>query len=285
MLQDTNHERIGKAKDTLRDGLSDAYGTLFTDNFGWAALGFAAVIGVAAAIASAIYLSVGGERAAAMIVGTLLPVIPVMIAARTIAAVTRRGETNWIFLLIAPLVALVPLAIGLVILVQAAGSLVAALPGLVPSALAPFAILGFGWLQAPTRPGRKVMDQIDGFRQYLGVAEEDRLEFLHPPEKTPELFERFLPYAVALDVENTWGKRFAGVLAAAGVGAAAGAVTSWYASSGEGDPVTIADRLGGLSDTISSASTPPGSSSGGDSGGGGGGSSGGGGGGGGGSGW
>ena len=48
------------------------------------------------------------------------------------------------------------------------------------------------------------------------------------PEKTPELFERFLPYAVALDVQNVWAKRFAGVLAAAGATAAA---TAWYVGS------------------------------------------------------
>ena len=69
------------------------------------------------------------------------------------------------------------------------------------------------------------MDQIDGFKQYLSVAEEDRLEYLNPPKKTPELFEKFLPYAIALDVENSWAKKFTGVLAAAGVGAA---VASWY---------------------------------------------------------
>ena len=94
-----------------------------------------------------------------------------------------------------------------------------------PAALAPLAALGFPWLQAPNREGRRVMDQIEGFRQYLGVAEEDRLEYLNPPKKTPELFERFLPYAIALDVENSWASRFTGVLAAAGVGAA---VSSWY---------------------------------------------------------
>jgi uncharacterized membrane protein len=128
------------------------------------------------------------------------------------------------------------------------------------------------------------MDQIEGFRMYLGVAEEDRLEALNPPDKTPELFERFLPYAVALDVENTWAKRFAGVLAAAGTGAAVGA---WYVGhqNSSDDPIGFANHLvSDLSQTIASASTPPGS--GGDGGGSsGGGSSGGGGGGGGGSGW
>jgi uncharacterized membrane protein len=116
------------------------------------------------------------------------------------------------------------------------------------------------------------------------VAEEDRLEFMNPPEKTPELFERFLPYAIALNVQNTWAKKFAGVLATAAAGAAA---YSWY--SGDlrhtDDIVSFADRLGDdLSSTIAAASTPPGSS-GGSSGSSGGGSSGGGGGGGGGSGW
>ena len=113
------------------------------------------------------------------------------------------------------------------------------------------------------------MDQIDGFKLYLGTAEEDRLEFLNPPDKTPELFERFLPYAIALDVENTWAKRFTGVLAAAGVGAA---VSSWYVCSDHvisdskrfspNDVGSFADHLGdNLSRTIASASTPPGSSS------------------------
>src|SRR5262245_3157155 len=130
------------------------------------------------------------------------------------------------------------------------------------------------------------MDQIEGFREYLGVAEEDRLNALNPPDKTPELFERFLPYAIALDVENDWAKRFAGVLAAAGTAAAA--TSSWYAGSSDwsSDPVSFASHLSGdLNQTISSASTAPGSSDSDSGGGGGGGSSGGGGGGGGVGGW
>ena len=145
--------------------------------------------------------------------------------------------------------------------------------------------LGFPLLKAPSRSGRKIMDQIEGFREYLGVAEEDRLNALNPPEKTPELFERFLPYAVALDCQNAWAAKFAGVLAAAGTAAAA---TAWYVGSRDwsSDPVSFADHLGSdLSQTISSSSTAPGSSSGGGGGSSGGGSSGGGGGGGGGGGW
>ena len=145
--------------------------------------------------------------------------------------------------------------------------------------------IGFPWLKAPSRSGRRIMDSIEGFREYLGVAEEDRLNALNPPEKTPELFEKFLPYAVALDCQNAWAAKFASVLAAAGAAAAA---TTWYVGSRDwsSDPVSFADHLGSdLSSTIASSSTPPGSSGNGGGGSSGGGSSGGGGGGGGGGGW
>ncbi len=57
----------------------------------------------------------------------------------------------------------------------------------------------------------------------MATAEEKRLEMLNPPEKTPELFEKLLPYAIALDCENIWGEKFAAVLAAASYVAPA-----WY---------------------------------------------------------
>lgn len=138
-------------------------------------------------------------------------------------------------------------------------------------------------LKAPTLRGRQVMDQIEGFKLYLSVAEKDRLEVLHPPEKTPELFEKYLPYALALDVENDWSQQFAEVLAAAQVDGRP-YHPGWYHGRGwyPGSVGSFADNLGSsFASAIASSSSPPGSSSGS----GGGGFSGGGGGGGGGSGW
>ncbi len=138
-------------------------------------------------------------------------------------------------------------------------------------------------LKAPTLSGRKIMDQIEGFKLYLSVAEKDRLNLLNPPEKTPALFEKYLPYALALDVENAWSEQFAEVLAQAGTETQPYSPV-WY-SGGSWDRFhtsRFTDSLGGaFAGAISSSSSPPGSSSGS----GGGGSSGGGGGGGGGSGW
>lgn len=66
-------------------------------------------------------------------------------------------------------------------------------------------------LKAPTRAGRRLLDELEGFRQFLEVAEREEMNFRNPPEKTPELFERFLPYALALGVEQHWMERFAGL--------------------------------------------------------------------------
>jgi hypothetical protein len=141
-------------------------------------------------------------------------------------------------------------------------------------------------LKAPTRAGRALMDRIDGFKTFLKAVDGDRLQTLAPPNKTPELFERFLPYALALGVEHAWSQQFSKVLAQAATGgSSSGSYTpSWYVGSGFSS-FSASDFTSSFSSSfssaISSSSTAPGSSSGG----GGGGSSGGGGGGGGGGGW
>lgn len=141
-------------------------------------------------------------------------------------------------------------------------------------------IVFYRLLRAPTIHGRRIMDQLEGLKLYLSVAEKERLDLLNPPEKTPELFEKFLPWALALGVEHEWSEQFSDVLA--------GAVEknsyspTWYSSYHSFSSAALASSLGSsLASTISSSSTAPGSSSGS----GGGGSSGGGGGGGGGGGW
>lgn len=138
-------------------------------------------------------------------------------------------------------------------------------------------------MRAPTIAGRLVMDEIDGFKMYLGTAEQDRLDRMRSPELTPEVFEAFLPYAYALGVENDWCQNFARQMPEE-VRKQSAYHPGWY--SGRFSGVNALNHLGdnfssSFSSAISSASSPPGSSSGS----GGGGSSGGGGGGGGGGGW
>lgn len=139
-------------------------------------------------------------------------------------------------------------------------------------------------MKAPTTVGRALLDQVEGFKMFLGEVDGDRLNRINPPEQTPEVFEKFLPYALALDVEQQWAEKFSGVLAMAGTapGDNAGITPSFYsASSGAFSGAAFSSSFAdSFTSAISSSSSAPGSD-----GGGGGGGSGGGGGGGGGGGW
>ncbi len=144
----------------------------------------------------------------------------------------------------------------------------------------------FSWLiKAPTPRGRALMDEAEGFKMYLSVAEKDRLNLMHEPELTAERFEKLLPYAIALGVENEWGQKFENALKRS-MEETKKYRPAWYTGTGAGPAAfslsNFTSTMGSsFSSAISSASTAPGSSSGS----GGGGSSGGGGGGGGGGGW
>jgi len=140
-------------------------------------------------------------------------------------------------------------------------------------------------LKAPTVVGRKLLDQVEGFKTFLGAVHGDRLNRINPPEQTPEVFEKFLPYALALDVEQAWAEKFSGVLNAASqaLDSGTGYTPSFYSGS-NWNSFGGSSFARGFSDSftsaISSSSTAPGSSGGGDGGGGSGGGGGGGGGGG-----
>ena len=138
-------------------------------------------------------------------------------------------------------------------------------------------------MKRPTIRGRELLDEMLGFKDFLEIAEKDELNLRNPPQKTPELFEMMLPYALALGVEQQWSEKFADVLAAIRDPDGGAYRPSWYNGHWNTSSLSKATNSlsSGLSSAVSSAASPPGSSSGG----GGGGSSGGGGGGGGGGGW
>jgi len=286
VLDQVNHETLSSAREALSNGLNKSYlGKDFSNNFGWSGLGLVAVTGFVVLVVLSLVFSHQGGQNGGLVAGVALPLLFVMGGAGLIYGGLHRNPMSLWRIIVGALLAGIAALAGLYLVKQNGHGWIDLVPALATYAAASLAGVAFPWLQAPSVEGRKVMDQIEGFREYLGVAEEDRLNALNPPDKTPELFERFLPYAIALDVENAWAQRFAGVLAVAGTAAVASA---WYAGSGNwsSDPVGFASHLGSdLNQTISSASTAPGSSDGGSGGSGGGGSSGGGGGGGGGGGW
>lgn len=148
-------------------------------------------------------------------------------------------------------------------------------------------------MQAPSTKGRWLMDRLEGLKLYMEVAEKDLLDRKPKPEMDASLFERLLPFAIAMGVEEAWSQKFKSVLGS--IGSAATNVNGdagiyhpvWYLGDMNFDDLgSFASEVsGGISDVVSASATPPGSESGSVGGGYSGGFSGGGGGGGGGGGW
>lgn len=135
-------------------------------------------------------------------------------------------------------------------------------------------------VRAPTIEGRALLDEIEGLKLYLSVADRQELAQVRGPSEPPvlnaEQYEALLPYAVALEVEDAWTTKFTAAVGAAAAAEAASRMT-WYVGGPINNLGDFTHSIGSsLSSQISSSASPPGSSSGG----GGGGSSGGGGGGG-----
>jgi hypothetical protein len=67
-------------------------------------------------------------------------------------------------------------------------------------------ILGFGiFMPARTVKGTRALERILGFQEFLDRVESDRFKRMIT---SPEMFERFLPFAMALGVEEKWAKAF-----------------------------------------------------------------------------
>ncbi|MGO4709427.1 DUF2207 domain-containing protein [Chryseobacterium sp. 2TAF14] len=152
-----------------------------------------------------------------------------------------------------------------------------------------FIVLGFMSLviyqfliKRPSEEKLRKKSLIDGFKMYMGAAENQQLKFHNPPEMTPQSFEKLLPFAMVLGVDEIWGKKFDDLLKKMSYEYQ----SNWYVGSSMNHFAMASVLNSSLTNSIQSSATQPsssGSSSG--SGSGGGGFSGGGGGGGGGGGW
>lgn len=69
-------------------------------------------------------------------------------------------------------------------------------------------LLFYNLLKALDRLEDRVMYDIEMFRCHLTVGEKGRMNFQNPPGVPLEIFDRYLPFAIALDVESKWGKQF-----------------------------------------------------------------------------
>lgn len=61
-----------------------------------------------------------------------------------------------------------------------------------------------------TEEGLRIKEDIEGFKMFINTAKDDDFE-----DKTPEMFDKYFPYAYVLGLENKWANKFEDVLKSA----------------------------------------------------------------------
>ncbi|WP_265562662.1 DUF2207 domain-containing protein [Sphingomicrobium arenosum] len=265
-MDNDHHEAFSAARKALEKPYEDHYlGKAFHRNLGWAFAGMLFLIaGIWLAAAGVVWAE---EMAHSSQI--LLSVAGVTVGALFFLGRPDRGDAfRWPIIILALVIGSAGLLLGLpfVPLAAASGNFAPVLVPMIGGGL--IALSGFFWMDAPTPRGRAMLDRIAGFKQYLETTEQERFDRMQSPREQLKLFERYLPHAIALGVENRWASRFEDVLAAA---AAAPSDRNrdqgfvWYHGSRDiwSNPTGFATAIGAsMTSTIASASSAPGSSSG-----------------------
>lgn len=130
----------------------------------------------------------------------------------------------------------------------------------------------YGWwrmLRRRTRKGYDAMNHLKGFKEYLSVTGKDRFKFHNAPDKNPQTFLEYLPYAIAFGVEKEWAHVFEDVIIPNPGWYDSGSVGAFSATGFSSDMRAFSSSLATSSGTSASSG---GGSAGGGAGGGGGGS-------------
>lgn len=264
VMRKENHEIFSGAKSALSNGLKQEYqGKLFNLNLGWAAAAMLTWLAGLWATSAATAFSEDAANPILMVISFGGIGLSILIFGMT---PNEKGTKRTLMFGVATVIAAIALLFGFPFIPEAlaTGRFLPFLPILLGL---PVAISAFWWMSAPTVQGQATLDRIQGFKQYLSTTEKDRFDRMQAPQENLQLFEKYLPYAIALDVENRWAKRFAGALAAASTAVASSGSQPFLWYSGSHDPWTdtggfVNSISGSLATTIASASIAPGSSSG-----------------------
>ncbi len=122
-------------------------------------------------------------------------------------------------------------------------------------------------MPARTQKGVDMRDYLYGLRDYMKLAEADRIKVLQSPNgeltekidvndttKLVKLYERLLPYAMLFGIEREWAKQFADLYH--------DQQPDWYSGSGAFNAIYFASAIHSFSTTSNATFTAPSSSSG-----------------------
>ncbi|MGE0407389.1 MAG: hypothetical protein AB7O65_13920 [Candidatus Korobacteraceae bacterium] len=96
------------------------------------------------------------------------------------------------------------------------------------------------WMKAPTKSGRALLDEIEGFRHFLLSVEQLPKDLAEGPKVDIDSYERYLPYAIALEVEQQWSDQFIALVSTAQHRAFEVYAHSYYLGMWNGKPVEVA---------------------------------------------
>lgn len=129
-------------------------------------------------------------------------------------------------------------------------------------------ILFIAFNKRRTQKGYDAINHLKGFKLFLSVTDTERFAFHNAPEKSPELFMKYLPYAIALGVDEKWQNAFKDITIPKPDWYDGGSIGAF--SAGAFSTADLTSDLGAFSNAVASSGVS-GSSGGGSSGGGGGG--------------
>jgi hypothetical protein len=98
------------------------------------------------------------------------------------------------------------------------------------------------WMKAPTHDGEKLLAEIEGFRLFLKAVERFPMQRADAPGATSGLYEKYLPYAVALEVEQAWGDQFLAMASTFHQNAGLPGAEAFYLGMWDGKPIEVMYR-------------------------------------------
>jgi uncharacterized membrane protein len=128
-------------------------------------------------------------------------------------------------------------------------------------------IFAFGAIMpSRTLKGVEAKEYLLGLKDYMNLAEKDRIKFLQSPEtvekigvtdnaKMIKLYEALLPYAILFGMEKEWAKQFADLYSQ-------GSQPSWYSGQSAFNGLALSSALSNFNSVAASSFTAPSSSSG-----------------------
>ena len=98
------------------------------------------------------------------------------------------------------------------------------------------------FMRTPTEEGRKLLDKVEGFRLFLQEVDQFPMDQFTAPHEHSGIYEKFLPYAVALEVEQAWCNRFLAIASTFHQPEPFPNTQSFYLGMWDGKPVEIVYR-------------------------------------------